>query len=135
MDKILADWDGLLPATLEAWGQSPDALAAAFEAHRAALMAGDAAAWRKLNPLYPGVAEALADCPYPSYFASSKATSRLVSLLAAPPLALDVGADSPRLFASLIPPNERKIEALRCAGRLLWGTAVQGCGQGGRMGR
>lgn len=113
MGKILADWDALLPATLAAWGASPDVLAAAFEAHRAARMAGDAAGWRALNPLYPGVAEALAECPYPTYFASSKAASRLVSLLTAPPLGLDVAADSPRLFASLIPPNERKIEALR----------------------
>ena len=40
------------------------------------------------------------------------AASRLVSLLNAH-LALGVDADSPRLFAGLIPPNERKIEALR----------------------
>lgn len=113
--RVLADWDGLLPSTLEAWRESPDAIAAAFEAHRASHMAGNAAGWRALNPLYPGVAEALAACPSPTYFASSKATSRLVSLLTAPPLELDIDADSPRLFASLIPPNERKIEALRCA--------------------
>ena len=36
-------------------------------------------------------------------------------------LGLDLPADSPRLFAGAIPPNEEKIRALKCAGHLLLG--------------
>lgn len=68
--------------------------------------------WVALNPLYPCVADALQACPYPFYIASSKASSRLVALLRAG-LGMDVEEGSPRVLASLIPPNEKKIAALR----------------------
>ena len=42
----------------------------------------------------------------------SKAAHR-VAVLAAEALGLEVGPDSPRLFCSLIPPNEKKVAALR----------------------
>lgn len=76
-------------------------------------MSRNSESWLSLNPLYPGVAAALADSPYPFYIASSKAARRLVPLLNAC-LGMEVDELSPRLFASLIPPNEMKIDALRC---------------------
>lgn len=48
----------------------------------------------------------------PFYVASSKRRDRLVRLLNAH-LCLGLEPDSPRMLAGLIPPNERKIEALR----------------------
>jgi hypothetical protein len=36
-----------------------------------------------------------------------------VAVLATEVLGVELAADSPRLFASLIPPNEKKVEALR----------------------
>jgi hypothetical protein len=112
IQRILSDWEPLLACTVERWGESHDGLAAAFEGLRAAQMRGNTQRWLALNPLYPGVAEALRQCPYPFYIASSKASSRLVTLLNAS-LGMSVDEHSPRLFASLIPPNEKKIEALR----------------------
>lgn len=168
MQRILADWDALLPATLAAWGQGDAPLAAAFEAHRSAQMSAQPGRWLALNPLYDGVGEALAECPFPFYIArclwcglqaprmrrqpeehgpaadprappgiprcahptplppcSSKAAHRLVSLLRHT-LGMDVEADSPRLFASLIPPNDKKIEALRWVGGQLGGAQLGG---------
>lgn len=118
VQHILADWEPLLAATLAAWGEGTGAsLASAFEAHRAEQMQVNPDRWISLNPLYPGVASALSDSPYPFYIASSKAAGRLVTLLNAS-LGMGVEEGSPRLFASLIPPNERKIAALReIAGR------------------
>ncbi|PSC70318.1 hypothetical protein C2E20_6217 [Micractinium conductrix] len=111
--RILADWEPLLETTLAAWGEGDGGgLSAAFEAHRAAQLAADADSFVALNPLYPGVADALQESPYPYYIASSKAAGRLVTLLCAS-LGLDIDTASPRLFAGLIPPNERKIAALR----------------------
>jgi hypothetical protein len=126
VQRILADWDALLPATMASWGEEHAVLAAAFESHRAAQMSGNAARWLALNPLYPGVADALADCPYPFYIASSKAAARLVALLR-DSLGMDVDADSPRLFASLIPPNEKKVKALRCAPACLPAAVPSAC--------
>eukprot|EP00887_Chlorella_sp_A99_P004237 scaffold15.g4237.t1 len=111
---ILADWEErLLPASLAAWGEDEGRLAPLFEEVRAAQLAGDRAAWLGLNAPYPGVAEALRDCPYPWYVVSSKGASRLVPVLNATLSAEAFAPDSPRLFAGLIPPNKRKIEALR----------------------
>ena len=60
--------------------------------------------------------EALRACEHPWYVASSKAAHRISPLLRAL-LGVDMDTASPRLFAGLIPPNERKIAALRCAWR------------------
>ena len=69
------------------------------------------------TPSYQGVPEALAACPYPYYIATSKAARRLVPLLRHSRLGLDdIDESSPRIFAALLPPNERKIETLRCVG-------------------
>ena len=60
MARILADWEPLLETTLAAWGEGDGGgLSAAFEAHRAAQLAADADSFVALNPLYPGVADAL----------------------------------------------------------------------------
>ena len=58
--------------------------------------------------------EALRACERPWYVASSKAAHRISPLLRSL-LGVDMDTASPRLFAGLIPPNERKVAALRCA--------------------
>jgi len=50
--------------------------------------------------------------PTTTYTVCSKAAHR-VAVLAAETLGMDVDAESPRLFCSLIPPNEMKVAALR----------------------
>ena len=118
VDNILygtPTWDapgGLLQTSLDAWDEQETPLQTVFEAYRANRVATDPAAWVALNPLYPGVAVAMADCTSPFYICSSKRGDRLVRLLNAQ-FNLDVTEDSPRVMASLIPPNEMKIEALR----------------------
>jgi len=79
-------------------------------------MSGDRASWLALNQPYPGAAEALRDCPFPFYIASSKAGHR-VSALLRELLGIDIPEGSPRLFASLLPPEEKKAEALRAIER------------------
>jgi phosphoglycolate phosphatase-like HAD superfamily hydrolase len=108
-------WDargGLLEWSLASWGEDEAQLAALFERLRGQLVERDPEAWVATVPLYPGIKEALADCPYPFYIASSKREDRLVRLLNGL-LGLGVEEGSPRVIASLIPPNQRKIEALR----------------------
>ena len=63
----------------------------------------------------PTAYPATQDCPYPFYIASSKAASRLSVLLKAglPQVEDLLMEGSPRVFASLLPPNTRKAEALR----------------------
>lgn len=54
------------------------------------------------------------DCPYPFYVASSKAASRLAVLLGEGAGLPELGVEgSPRVLASLLPPNTKKAEALR----------------------
>ena len=48
----------------------------------------------------------------PFYFATSKSAVQTAEVLRGL-LDLDLPPDSPRLFTSLIPPNERKMDALR----------------------
>jgi phosphoglycolate phosphatase-like HAD superfamily hydrolase len=119
--SILADWPALLSETLARWGEDAATLAAAFEAHRAAAINnnnGDDKGnsrlerWLALNQAYPGIPAALAECPYPFYITTSKAASR-VSVLCEHNLGLPLPPDSPRLMCALLPPNEKKIEALR----------------------
>ncbi|KAI8467749.1 MAG: hypothetical protein J3K34DRAFT_429434 [Monoraphidium minutum] len=110
--QILTDWEQLLSATLQAWGEDWEVLQRAFEEHRAGWLGRDRAGWLACNKPYPGVVDALASCEAPFYIASSKAASR-VSVLAREALGMDVDGDSPRLYCSLIPPNEKKVEALR----------------------
>lgn len=123
VDAVLAPgWDapgGLLASSLAAWGTSEGELNPRFEEWRAARLAADPAAWLAFNPLYAGVGEALGDCPHPYYIASSKRSDRLTRLLRAQlPALADLPDASPRVLAGLIPPNERKIAALReVAGR------------------
>ena len=66
IEAILADWEGgLLPATLQAWGEEEGQLAKVLEATRSSQLGGNPGAWIGLNQPYPGVQEALKDCPYP----------------------------------------------------------------------
>lgn len=118
LDKILRgtpDWDapgGLLRRSLEAWNEPEGPLLERFERLRGDRVASDPAAWVALSPLYSGIADALADCSSPFYICSSKRGDRLIRLLNAQ-LNLQLDEDSPRVLSSLIPPNEKKIEALR----------------------
>ncbi|GBF99414.1 hypothetical protein Rsub_12246 [Raphidocelis subcapitata] len=109
---ILGGWEELLPATLEAWGEDWLTLQRSFEEHRAGWLDRDRAGWLACNTPYPGVFEALAACEAPFYIASSKAAHR-VAALATGVLGVPLAQDSPRLFCSLLPPNEKKVEALR----------------------
>jgi hypothetical protein len=109
------NWDapgGLLQTSLAAWSETEHPLQTVFESYRAHRMATDPDAWLRLNPLYEGIADAMADCTSPFYICSSKRGDRLVRLLNAQ-FNLGVTEESPRVLASLIPPNEKKIEALR----------------------
>ncbi|GAB4817350.1 hypothetical protein N2152v2_004396 [Parachlorella kessleri] len=112
---ILEGWDALLPATLARWHEDSGQLQSLFEQHRSSRMNGRPEEWTALNTFFPGVADALQDCPYPFYIASSKAASRLSVLLKAGlPAQEDLWREgSPRVFASLLPPNAKKAEALR----------------------
>lgn len=69
-------------------------------------------AWVHRNQLYAGIYEALHTCSYPWYVASSKAAHRVSSLMSSL-LGIQMEPSSPRLMAGLLPPSERKIEALR----------------------
>lgn len=110
---ILSGWHQLLPATLQRWGESTASLIPVFEQHRNSKMnGGGASEWLALNRAYPNVREALQYCQSPFYIASSKAGHRVANLLENN-LGLKLPADSPRLFCTLLPPNEKKVEALR----------------------
>ena len=115
IDTILESDDAwetvIVSRSLESWGESATDLSSAFEAWRRDRIKNDFESWLVLNPLYPGIKEALDDCPYPFYIASSKARDRLVPLVNAL-LCLGVEEDSPRISAGLIPPNEMKQEAI-----------------------
>lgn len=111
-DRILSSWETLLPQTLEEWGESWETLQKAFEEHRATWLDRDRDGWLACNKPYPGIVDALSTCEAPFYIASSKAAHR-VSVLATEALGMEVDPGSPRLFCSLIPPNEKKVEALR----------------------
>lgn len=117
IDEILQEtWatpDGLLHRSLHAWQEDSEDLNILFEKIRSERILADEDAWLKLVPLYDGIADALRECGYPFYIASSKRGDRLTKLLNAPPLNLQVDNDSPRVFSDLIPPNEKKIEALQ----------------------
>ncbi|KAH7624073.1 hypothetical protein NADE_008885 [Nannochloris sp. 'desiccata'] len=118
VEKILygtPNWDapsGLLQTTLAAWNEQEQPLQAVFEAYRSNRMSTSPQGWVALIPLYEGIAEAIADCTSPFYICSSKRGDRLVHLLNAQ-LNLDITEESPRVLASLIPPNEMKVKALR----------------------
>lgn len=111
-DKILGGWHEILGQQLLEWGEDEKDLTRFFEATRNKWMAEHTQAWMRQQQPYAGVREALAECPYPTYIASSKAAHR-VSALSGEVLGLDLPADSPRLYASLLPPEEKKAEALR----------------------
>lgn len=118
VDAILADWHPLLEQTLKKWGEDGLELQRSFESGRAAWLAEDRAGWLSRNRPYPGMVDALTSSEYPVYFASSKAAHRVSTLLQEHFGLSDLTEDSPRLFASLLPPEEKKVETLRMiAGR------------------
>ncbi|EFJ46071.1 hypothetical protein VOLCADRAFT_93606 [Volvox carteri f. nagariensis] len=83
-----------------------------FEAVRNDWMNNRTESWMALHVPYTGLVEALSVTPFPIFIASSKAGHR-VSALSAALLGWDLPLDSPRLCASLLPPEEKKAEALR----------------------
>lgn len=114
IERILnGGWeDCILPQALKSWQEGEEALVRFFEDLRTRRASQDPDSWVSLTPLYPGVAEALADCTVPWYICSSKRGDRLVTLLQAL-LGLKVDEESNRLFHTLIPPTERKLQVLR----------------------
>lgn len=116
VSKILdGDWDsesGLLHQTLKSWGESEVKLNEEFEMYRGKRMQRLKDDWFGLNPLYPGVLDAINDCREPFYICSSKGGDRLCPLLNQL-LNLNVSEESPQIFSGLIPPTERKIEVLK----------------------
>ncbi|KAG2438890.1 hypothetical protein HYH02_010686 [Chlamydomonas schloesseri] len=112
---ILGRWGEELPRALAEWGESEAELSKLFESVRNEWMTGRTESWMALQVPYEGVTEALRGCPFPTYIASSKAAHRVAALSRAV-LGLDLPADSPRLFASLLPPEEKKAEALSTIG-------------------
>ncbi|KAG2493125.1 hypothetical protein HYH03_008552 [Edaphochlamys debaryana] len=110
-DAILTRWEAELPRALAEWGESAEELNRLYEAVRNDWMTNRTDSWMALQVPYEGVGEALREMPFPYYIASSKAAHR-VSALSGAVLGVDLPADSPRLFASLLPPEEKKAEAL-----------------------
>lgn len=110
-----SDWattnGGMVGQMLDAYGCTESELEGLFESWRKKRITNDIDSWISLNPLYPGVKDALDDCQSPYYIASSKSGTRLIPLLNT---LLDIGIDidSPRVFAGLIPPNELKLNVL-----------------------
>lgn len=112
-ERILGGWgEAMLAEALGEWGAEAAELEAFFEQHRAQAMASDLGRFSSLNPMYVGIPEALASCPFPFYVASSKSAGRLFKLLNEG-LGMGLEPGSPRVFAGLIPPNEEKIAVLR----------------------
>lgn len=79
--------------------------------HRNAWMTERTESWMQLQQPYPGVLDAFKGCHFPVYIASSKAGHRVSALMKAV-MGVDIPPDSPRLFASLLPPEEAKAAAL-----------------------
>eukprot|EP00775_Hariotina_reticulata_P003709 gene3709-3972_t len=113
VEAILADWHPLLEQTLSSWGENWQELQESFEKHRAGWLGTDRAGWLAKNQPYPGVVDVLKSCEYPVYFASSKAAHRVATLMQEHFGMADITEQSPRLFASLLPPEEKKVQALR----------------------
>ncbi|GAX77267.1 hypothetical protein CEUSTIGMA_g4713.t1 [Chlamydomonas eustigma] len=111
-NKILENWSQVLPAQLDMYGETQADLSALYERVRNSWMTEKPESWMQLHKEYPGVTDALRECPYPLYFASSKAGHRVSALMRAV-MDLEVPKSSPSLYASLIPPEEAKADALR----------------------
>eukprot|EP00878_Enallax_costatus_P025300 GHUV01027065.1.p1 GENE.GHUV01027065.1~~GHUV01027065.1.p1 ORF type:complete len:226 (+),score=38.23 GHUV01027065.1:1234-1911(+) len=112
VDAILTDWHPLLETTLDRWGESWQKLQASFEDHRANWLGSDRQGWLARNQPYPGMVDAVTTSEYPIYFASSKAAHRVSTIMQEHFGLEDITPNSPRLFASLLPPEEKKAEAL-----------------------
>lgn len=108
---LCEDWSARVGELLDGYGCSREDLQGEFERWRIERVESDYEGWLAMNPLYKDVRQALEDCPSPTYFASSKAGRRLIPLLRSL-LGIDVGEESPRVFHTLIDPNEMKLEAL-----------------------
>ncbi|KAF5831205.1 hypothetical protein DUNSADRAFT_13463 [Dunaliella salina] len=109
VDSILADWPQLQVERLAQWNEKAEELTSQYENLRNEEMKKPE--WQALQQPYAGVKDALASCPYPYYIATSKAAHRVSPLLAAC-FGVDAPPDSPRLFASLLPPDQAKADAL-----------------------
>lgn len=97
-------------------GRAP--LEAHFEALRRASLDEDPTTFFRLNVPYPTKGDALRaalreEAAGPVYFVSSKKAERVSALLKHHYSLKDVHEASPRLFASLLPPEEEKRRALR----------------------
>ncbi|PNG99865.1 hypothetical protein TSOC_014357, partial [Tetrabaena socialis] len=77
---ILTRWSQQLPAAISEWGESEEELTKVFEVMRNDWMNNRTESWMALQVPYAGVAEALRECPFPFYIASSKAGHRVSAL-------------------------------------------------------
>ncbi|KAK9830317.1 hypothetical protein WJX72_010962 [[Myrmecia] bisecta] len=132
VDRILSNWDEVLSQALADWGLQQNMVVAWFGGFRKGLYLKHKDLWVRGNQLYPGILDAVKQCPYPFYIASSKGEERLVNLLQNL-LGLDIQQGSPRIFAELLPPNERKIESLRTIQTRLDQRALQTGGKPPRL--
>ena len=67
------------------------------------------------NQPFPGVQHALRMCEFPYYIASSKREARVAKLATDVLKIQGFEEGSPRMVADLMPPSEKKTEALGCA--------------------
>ena len=68
--------------------------------------------WVKRHEMYSGLKDTLKSCKYPWYIVTSRAKHRTLKLIDAM-LGLSWPEDTPRLFSKMLPPNQKKIEALQ----------------------
>ena len=68
--------------------------------------------WVQRHVLYPGLADTLKSCKNPWYCVTSRAKHRTIKLIDAL-LGEQWPDETPRLFSKMLPPNEKKIQALQ----------------------
>ncbi|CAG9460501.1 unnamed protein product [Pedinophyceae sp. YPF-701] len=104
-------WAAVWREAVSAWGASAEHIDAVFGRIRDAEVA--AGTYLEGQRAYPGVVGAMRECPYPSYLVSSKSGKRVAAVLGGLVGMEGVEEGSPRVMASLLPPEEKKVEALR----------------------
>eukprot|EP01026_Neomeris_dumetosa_P011087 TRINITY_DN14042_c2_g2_i2.p1 TRINITY_DN14042_c2_g2~~TRINITY_DN14042_c2_g2_i2.p1 ORF type:complete len:340 (+),score=44.47 TRINITY_DN14042_c2_g2_i2:344-1363(+) len=116
ISDILQRWPQQMADILTEWKLDADKIKMDFENYRVALQKEKSEEWVKLNQGYPGVKEALMYCEYPFYVVSSKSGGRVAHLLEKSLGIKGISQDSPRLLASLLPPDTEKPKALKQIG-------------------
>ncbi|KAK9835756.1 hypothetical protein WJX74_007318 [Apatococcus lobatus] len=110
--ELQRNWSSACHQALKEWGTSERQVEEHSQKFRKQRVAGNEEAFIENNKLYSGVADAVAQCQYPWYVITSRAKDRTLKLLKGL-LSQNWPEDTPRLYAGLSPPNERKIAAIR----------------------